>query len=215
MKAVFFGWKQQPEISAAIRILLQRRFETRWINFDFGDEIEPTWQADFLFNFSPVLLSPVELNRFAYPINFHTAPPHYRGRGGCTYALYQNDKEYGVTAHLMIEEVDAGPILQVLRFPILKDDTVDQLYTRTLDHIPLLAMKVLDDIADNGNQPKLAEHEFWQGMLNTQQNLMDFMRLTQGESELEVARKLRACARTGKRDLYIEWRGHRFYRETD
>lgn len=37
---------------------------------------------------------------------------------GGTCWWYKSDAEFGVTAHTMIEKVDAGPIIRVLTFPV-------------------------------------------------------------------------------------------------
>jgi methionyl-tRNA formyltransferase len=45
--------------------------------------------------------------------NFHPGPPHYPGRYPSFFAIHQRAKTFGVTAHAMIERVDAGPIIGV------------------------------------------------------------------------------------------------------
>lgn len=52
-------------------------------------------------------------------INFHSAPlPQYRGVFGYNFAIFNQEKEYGVTAHSLGEKFDNGTILEVDRFPI-------------------------------------------------------------------------------------------------
>ena len=51
-------------------------------------------------------------------INFHPGPPEYRGTGCVNYALYENSKFYGCTAHLINEKVDNGKIIDVKKFNI-------------------------------------------------------------------------------------------------
>ena len=53
-------------------------------------------------------------------INFHPGPPEYRGIGCVNYALYENSKFYGCTAHLIDEKVDNGKIIDVKKFNIKK-----------------------------------------------------------------------------------------------
>jgi methionyl-tRNA formyltransferase len=50
--------------------------------------------------------------------NFHPGPPAYPGWAPAHFALYHRQTEFGATAHVMIERVDAGPIIGVARFPI-------------------------------------------------------------------------------------------------
>ncbi len=51
-------------------------------------------------------------------INLHPAPPKYPGIGGINFALYNNEKSFGVTIHLMNKHIDNGKILDVITFPI-------------------------------------------------------------------------------------------------
>ena len=54
------------------------------------------------------------------------------------FALYDGAEEFGVTAHLMDERVDAGRVLECRRFPILPVDTVATLLRRT--HLQLMGL---------------------------------------------------------------------------
>jgi methionyl-tRNA formyltransferase len=51
-------------------------------------------------------------------INFHPGPPSYPGWAPAHFALYHQATEFGATAHVMVEQVDAGPIIDVALFPI-------------------------------------------------------------------------------------------------
>ena len=50
--------------------------------------------------------------------NIHPGPPEYPGTCPEVFALYEGAQTYGVTAHVMAPQVDAGPIVAVDRFPI-------------------------------------------------------------------------------------------------
>jgi hypothetical protein len=56
--------------------------------------------------------------------NFHPGPPTYPGWAPAHFALYDGATEFGTTVHVMAESVDAGPILDVLLFPIASGATV-------------------------------------------------------------------------------------------
>jgi methionyl-tRNA formyltransferase len=72
-------------------------------------------------------LSCEELNLFDCKcINIHPAPPQYPGVGGINYALYNGDKEFGVTVHLMNEDIDRGLILDVMKFPLPEGESVER-----------------------------------------------------------------------------------------
>jgi methionyl-tRNA formyltransferase len=53
--------------------------------------------------------------------NFHPGPPSYPRWAPAHFALYDDVKEFGATAHVMVEQVDSGPILGVEMFPIPPD----------------------------------------------------------------------------------------------
>jgi methionyl-tRNA formyltransferase len=65
------------------------------------------------------------LNRLGYgAFNFHPVPPSYPGWAPAHFALYNRATEFGATAHVMTEQVDAGPIIGVARFLIPADISV-------------------------------------------------------------------------------------------
>lgn len=74
-----------------------------------------------------------ELRYGAY--NFHPGPPEYPGWRPGRFALQERSTKFGVTAHAMAEEVDAGPIVQVDRFKIKPGDSVSDLEARSYAHL--------------------------------------------------------------------------------
>src|SRR5258708_26254606 len=54
------------------------------------------------------------LARLGYgALNFHPAPPGYPGWAPSHFALYERAQQFGATVHVMVEQVDAGPIVDV------------------------------------------------------------------------------------------------------
>ena len=53
--------------------------------------------------------------------NFHSGPPTYPGSHSASFAIYDRAKYFGVTAHVMREKVDCGPIIAVEWFVIHKN----------------------------------------------------------------------------------------------
>ncbi len=76
-------------------------------------------------------------------INIHPGPPEYRGIGCLNYALYNNEKFYGLTIHLMNTKIDNGDILFVKRFNILRNDDVDSLLTKTHNYCVRYIKKIM------------------------------------------------------------------------
>jgi methionyl-tRNA formyltransferase len=95
---------------------------------------------DVLLNFlAPMIVPSRLLERVrGEAINFHPAPPAWPGIGAPSYALYHQDPEFGVTAHRMTRQRDAGEIVRVVRFSIVAGETCDSLYERAVHYsLPL------------------------------------------------------------------------------
>jgi methionyl-tRNA formyltransferase len=50
--------------------------------------------------------------------NFHPASPRFPGWGCAHFAIHEGAREFGATAHVMLEKVDAGPIVGVELFDV-------------------------------------------------------------------------------------------------
>jgi methionyl-tRNA formyltransferase len=76
-------------------------------------------QARLIAFVTPEIVPADILNRLGYgAFNFHPGPPSYPGWAPAHFALYDRATEFGATAHVMAERVDAGPIIDVAHFPI-------------------------------------------------------------------------------------------------
>jgi methionyl-tRNA formyltransferase len=65
------------------------------------------------------------LARLGYgAFNFHPGPPRYPGWAPSHFALYEGATEFGATVHVMVEKVDAGPIIDAAVFAIPDDISV-------------------------------------------------------------------------------------------
>ena len=64
-------------------------------------------------------------------INFHPGPPSYPGTGCFNFALYNEENEYGSTAHVMDTTVDTGTILMTDKFKMSTEDDVVSLSEKT------------------------------------------------------------------------------------
>ena len=77
------------------------------------------------------ILSSVFLDRFPAVLNVHPSLlPEFRGLRAVERALEEGLDRTGVTVHLMVEEVDAGPIVAQERVPVLPEDTRETLLER-------------------------------------------------------------------------------------
>ena len=66
-------------------------------------------------------------------LNIHPSLlPKYKGLHTHQRAIAAGDAEAGCTVHLVVPEMDSGPILLQARVPVLKDDTAETLAARVL-----------------------------------------------------------------------------------
>lgn len=72
--------------------------------------------------------------------------PKYRGRATAFWPLYHGDDETGVTAHLMTEAWDAGPILRQRSFPIADADSMHDVNRKLAETGAGLVVDLLDDL---------------------------------------------------------------------
>jgi len=81
-------------------------------------------------------------------LNLHDALlPAYAGFSPLIWALLNDEPEVGVTAHLMDETLDAGPIVLQRAVPVGPRDTATDLFHRTLDLFGPLTVDALAEIA--------------------------------------------------------------------
>lgn len=88
-------------------------------------------------------------------VNLHMAPlPEYRGCNQFSFAILNNDKEFGATIHQLCEGIDSGPILFEKRFPIPKDCFVKDLYEITATQSFTLFKEKIKCIIDGDYMPR-------------------------------------------------------------
>ena len=85
------------------------------------------WKPDVVFSFKNYMILPKKITDNTLCINFHPGPPEHPGSCSANWALYNQDSEFGVTAHFMNDIVDNGLIFRVRRFPINLEDSLDDL----------------------------------------------------------------------------------------
>ena len=110
--------------------------------------------AEHLRDLDPVLLLSVVCARRLPPrlldvpdlaVNLHgSLLPKYRGRATAFWPLYYGDEETGVTAHLMTDTLDAGPILAQRALPFREGDALDDVARSIADAGGDLAVDLLD-----------------------------------------------------------------------
>lgn len=152
---------------------------TRSIFWEYGNAHVPfldDWEGHWIISFKSDLVLPPRIFQKASKaaINFHPAPPKYRGIGGYYWAIQNADEMYGVTCHHIIEEIDFGRIIACRHFPILEGETPFTLKMRAGVYCLDLLNEILELIIQGKDLP-LAQ-ESWDRKLYTREDLKNLLR---------------------------------------
>jgi methionyl-tRNA formyltransferase len=103
---------------------------------------------------TPEIVSKSMLTRLGYgAFNFHPGPPAYPGWAPSHFALYERAAEFGATVHVMVEQVDAGPIIDVARFAIPAGISVPGLEGLAYAHLAQLFWRMAKSLATDPKPP--------------------------------------------------------------
>ena len=129
-------------------------------------------------------------------INFHPGPPEFRGAGCVNFAIYKNSKFYGCTAHLINEKIDNGKILNVKKFSLTKNDTIETCLKKTHLYMFRQALYIIKILKKNENNLlkliKKNKKIKWAKRLNTLKNLNKFYKINKNISKKGLFNKIRA-----------------------
>lgn len=104
------------------------------------------WKPDIVFSFKNYMILPKKITDSTLCINFHPGPPEHPGSCSANWALFNQDSDFGVTAHFMNALVDNGLIFRVRRFPILPDDDLDSLLEKANVEVLMLFQEIVRDM---------------------------------------------------------------------
>jgi methionyl-tRNA formyltransferase len=85
--------------------------------------------------------------------NFHPGPPSYPGWAPAHFALYDEVRQFGATLHVMVERVDAGPIIDVAFFPVPASLSVFGLEGLAYAHLAQLFWRWAKSLATDATPP--------------------------------------------------------------
>jgi phosphoribosylglycinamide formyltransferase-1 len=154
------------------------------------------WKGDLILLFrSKIILKESTINKARIGcINFHPSTPKYRGVGGINYAIYNCDKYFGCTSHLIQNtKIDSGTILNVRRFKIPKKITLNKLLKKTHNHLYLQFKYVVPNLINKEKINKLiaqSKKEKWSNIYNNIKKLDDFYEIQIKENNFK--NKIRA-----------------------
>jgi methionyl-tRNA formyltransferase len=103
---------------------------------------------------TPVIVPKSILGQLGYgAFNFHPGPPSYPGWAPSHFALYDQATEFGATVHVMVEQVDAGPIIEFASFPIPPHTSVLGLEGLAYAHLAFLFWRMAKWLSSDAVPP--------------------------------------------------------------
>lgn len=150
------------------------------------------WEGDLLISYLGqwIIPGPLLERSGTAAINFHPGPPAYPGIGCTNFAIYNGEKEFGVTCHHMLPKVDSGPIIAVRRFPVFPEETVYSMTQRCYAEIWHLFYEIMSGWLMTRSLPR--SDETWTRKPYTRKQLNALCELTPDMDGEETARRIRA-----------------------
>jgi len=150
------------------------------------------WEGDWMISFISSWIYPQSLlnNAQQGAINFHPGSPQYPGTGCTNFAVYNEEKEYGVTAHYMKATVDTGNIIAVKRFPISDSDTVYGITQHCYKLLEEMFYEIMECILQS--KPLPSSDEKWARKPYTRKQLNELCEIKPGMSEEEIEKRIKA-----------------------
>jgi methionyl-tRNA formyltransferase len=92
-------------------------------------------------------------------VNLHPALlPQYRGRASLNWAVIRGERRTGITLHHMVEKVDSGEIIGQEAFEIEREDTIDEVYQKTVTASRDILRRLLPAVLE-GTAPHMPQDE--------------------------------------------------------
>lgn len=141
--------------------------------------------------------------------NFHAAPlPEYRGVFGFNFAIYNGERQYGVTCHELTEKFDDGNIVEVIRFDIDSENiTVNELVSESEKQLFVLFKKIYFLLQ---SENKLKSVPQARGTYYSRNQFEDLKRIKETDSQIEIERKIRAFWYPPYEGAYILLNGKKY-----
>jgi len=184
-------------------IFSKKKKEKRNFKFLLQKNIDYIFCFRSLFILKKNLLNHVRINS----INFHPGTPDYRGIGCTNFAIINNSKIYGSTAHLMDNKVDKGKIIDVTKFKIKKKCDINYLINKThlymFNQAKNIISKLLKDREIINTLVKKNKKNKWVKKIYTKKNLEDLYQLKLSTTPIVLEKILRATITEKFKPYYV------------
>lgn len=166
---------------------------------------------DLLLSFGTGVIVPAQI--LAMPgllaLNVHAASPQYPGRDPHHFAVYDGAAQYGATMHYMTQSVDAGPIIGTELFDVPAGISPSELLDLANEAGWKLIKRFFDAYKAQG-APAPLDGLSWGKRKSTRKMFLEMCRIDTSMPKEEIARRYKATAMPGYRNLYVDLHGYRF-----
>lgn len=141
--------------------------------------------------------------------NFHPGPPSYPGVYPESFAVWEGASRFGATAHAMVRQVDAGPIVRTEWFDV--QPGWGRMHVATLAFqalVRIFASLAPDLAASDAALP--ASGENWSGPTRFRKEFEAMCEIPADLSSADYAKRYRAFGEGPFQDLCVTMHGHRF-----
>lgn len=213
MKVLFIAKSDNQEAVLASKYAKQVFSDIHIIFGKRGDTLPENvkwWRGDYILSYlSPWVIPEYLLERAGQgAINWHPGPPEYPGIGCTNFAIYNQEKEFGITCHYMTRRVDSGRIIEVKRFFVLEQDTVLSITNKCYAMILASFYSIIEKIAAKIPLPEARED--WRRKPYTRKELDELCQITPEMEEAEISRRINATT-YDKPWAYTEIKGFKFF----
>jgi methionyl-tRNA formyltransferase len=207
MKTLFIG-KENDNNSEIAAAFLKLHFKELTVVFSdrknqMSDHLYD-WEGDLIISYLSQWILPASvLQKVKWAaINFHPGTPEYPGIGCTNFAIYNREKEFGITCHHMLAKVDSGPIITVRRFPVFENDTVYSITQRCYCEMLHLFFQLISNVLSN--QPLPQSTEIWTRKAYTRKQLNELCTLTPDMTPEEMSRRIYATTYGDKQWAFMK-----------
>jgi methionyl-tRNA formyltransferase len=207
MKILFLG-KENDHNSEIAAGFLQLHFKD--VTVVYSNRKNPLadcvydWEGDFLISYLAQWIIPAAVLEKATwaAINFHPGSPEYPGIGCTNFAIYNREKEFGITCHHMVPMVDSGQIIAVRRFPLFENDTVYSITQRCYTEMLHLFYELISNVLSGKSLPQSTET--WKRKAYTRKQLNELCELTPAMNPDEIALRIKATTYGDKQWAFMK-----------
>lgn len=213
MEILFITTKKDPHAKIASDYLKQI-FPKAEIVFGvqgekFPEDL-PWWKGDYIFSYLSPWIIPNSLLERAEKgaINWHIGTTEYPGIGSANFAIYNKEKEFGITCHHIPSKNNEGKIIETERFAILEKDTVFTITQKCYSLILNSFYRLVEKISNGELLP--TSDEVWKRKPITRNELDLLSEIKPDMTNDEIEKRIIATT-YDKPCAFIEIKGKKFY----